>query len=109
MAGCLLSRGNSNGTDIHLNMQGHPPGSKVTGTPSVQGAPRLQLLLLNTKANNLWEDGTWTAAMIDRLQSQGIQVIQNAGYKTSLPAIGQCLLKVLEESPKLVRYAKLIL
>ena len=47
--------------------------------------------------------------MIDRLQSQGIQVIQNAGYKTSLPAIGQCLLKVLEESPKLVRYAKLIL
>ena len=109
MAGCLLSRGDSHEVDISLNMQGRPPGCRVTGMPLVQGAPRLKLLLLNTKANNLWEDGTWTAAMIDRLQSQGIQVIQNAGYKTSLPAIGQCLLKVLEESPKLVRYAKLIL
>ena len=77
--------------------------------PLVQGAPRLKLLLLSTKAYNLWDDGTWTAAMVDRLRSQGVQVIQNAGYQTSLPAIEQCLHEELKKSPKLLKYAKLVL
>ena len=109
VAGCLLSRGNPNEMDMYLKTERCPPGCKVTGMPLVQGAPRLKLLLLSTKANNLWEDGTWTAAIVDRLRSQGVQVIQNAGYKTSLPAIEQCLHEELEKNPKLLKYAKLIL
>ena len=81
----------------------------MTIRPLMQGAPRLKLLLLSTRTHNVWNEGTWTAAMVHRVQSRGVQVIQSAGYKTSLPAIEQSLHEVLAETPKLLEYAKLIL
>ena len=95
---------------VHISEHTRGPSTlQVTGMHWVQGAPRLKLLLLSTKAYNLWDDGTWTPAMIDRLRSQGVQVLQDAGYKTSLPAIEQCLHEELRKSPQLLKYAKLVL
>ena len=76
----------------------------------LQGAPRLKLLLLNTKSDNLWDDGQWTPAMVERMQKRGVKVIQSAGYGTSRPAVGECLQEVLHGSPELSKYgAKYVL
>ncbi len=74
-----------------------------------QGAPNLQLLLLNTKVSNLWDEGTWTPEMTRRLQEKGVQVIQSAGHKTSIPAVMECLQEVLKESLPLQKHGQSIL
>lgn len=82
--------------------------SKI-GNIWLQGAPHLQLLLLNTKVGNLWDEGIWTTGMTRRLQKKGIQVIQSAGHKTSIPAIMDCLQNVLRRSPELQKHVPSIL
>ena len=74
-----------------------------------QGAPRLRLLLLNSKGGNLWSDGTWTYSMIERLQAAGVCVIHSAGYKTNLPVIEEYLREALVHSPELRKHAKNVL
>ena len=82
--------------------------SKI-GKSWLQGAPHLQLMLLNTKVGNLWDEGIWTTGMTRRLQKEGIQVIQSAGHKTSIPAIMYCLQNVLRRSPELQKHVQSIL
>ena len=71
----------------------------------LQGAPRLKLLLLNTKSDNLWEDGQWTPAMVKRMQERGVRVIQSAGYGTNRSAVEDCLQEVLCDSSEVFKYA----
>ena len=75
----------------------------------LQEAPKLKLLVLNTKAGNLWDDGAWTPAIIARMQSKGVQVIQSAGYKTSVPALVVSLGDALRNDPLLLKHAKYVL
>ena len=84
------------------------PECRLTGSV-LQEAPKLKLLLLNTKAGNLWDDGAWTPAMVERMQSKGIRVIQSAGYKTSVLALVACLQDALRDDPQLLKYAKYVL
>ena len=72
---------------------------------TLQGAPHLKLLLLNTKDGNLWDDGNWTIAMAEQVQQRGIRVVQSAGYGTSRAAVKECLREALQDRPQVLVYA----
>ena len=72
---------------------------------ALQGAPHLKLLLLNTKSGNLWDDGQWMPAMVERLRKKGITVIQSAGHGTNGAAVEACLQEAFRDSPHILKYA----
>ena len=73
---------------------------------ALQGAPHLKLLLLNTKLGNLWGDGQWTPAMLERMQYQRkFKVIETAGYGTTGAAVEDSLREAFRDSPQVLKYA----